>query len=112
MAVTTFEEAKQCPKCGEPGDDRKTEIVKNMKRGVTVHHIYCVNQRCKWYNTPWMVQLNADGSIPPPTNHKGSPKVYSGFENHDREAEALIDTLKRNAQAETEPGTEIRRRGM
>jgi hypothetical protein len=108
MSATTFEEAKKCPRCATPGEDRKTQSA--AIRGATVHHIYCVNENCKWYNTPWLVQVNADGSIPPPTNHKGKDKVYVGFEDHDGLAKQLVDAIKRDDAASVEKGSEIRRR--
>jgi|SRR6266487_815514 len=98
---TTFETASMCPKCGFIGEDRGTSP--GPKKS-TIHHIYCGNARCKWYNTPYLVQVNEDGSIPKPTNHTGEKKVYEGFEGHDERARELIDILKRNAQAEIKPG--------
>jgi len=109
MSNTTFEEAKQCPKCSNPGEDRITRIAKGMKPGTTTHHIYCMSVLCPWYDTCWIVQVNPDGSIPPATNHVGQPKVYEGFEGHDKEATDLIDELKRSAAKQTEDGYEIRR---
>lgn len=109
MAETTFEMAKKCPKCNKPGEDRRTTLAKGMKPGTTVHHIYCASVLCPWYNTPWMVQVNPDGSVPPPTNHTGREKVYEGFKGHDEEATALIDELKRASKRQEEPGYEIRR---
>jgi len=105
MAATTFEEAKLCPKCSLPGEDR---AVKAGPHGSKVHTIYCVTKLCPWYDTPWMVQVNADGSIPPPQDHRGKPKVYEGFEGHDEMAKNIIDNLNAQYVAEQRPGYEVR----
>lgn len=109
--VTTLEEAKRCPKCGNYGEDRIQRPVDRstgLKAGTMVHIIYCVTEICPWFNTCWMVQVNKDGSIPPPQNHTGHPKVYQGFEGHDQQAKELIDFLKAEEKAQTQPGTEVR----
>lgn len=108
VEAPTFEEARRCPICGNPGEDRKA-IKSTAIAGAKLHYIYCVTQLCRWYDTFWIVQVNKDGSIPPPTNHTGEKKVYEGFEGHDQKAEELVNMLKKNAQAETQPGgVEIR----
>ena len=66
MEHPTFEAAKICPKCNRPGEVRKVAPAKNMKPGTQIHFVYCVTELCKWYNTPWTVQTNPDGSVPPP----------------------------------------------
>jgi hypothetical protein len=108
---TTFEEAKRCPKCNQPGDDRKQLVLLNRDfkggKAPVVHHIYCVTELCPWYDTPWLVQVNGDGTIPPKTNHTGSPKEYHGDFGTPQEAKDIIDGLKRQAQAETQGGAEI-----
>jgi hypothetical protein len=99
---TTFEEAKTCPKCQKVGQDAKTEPLLDGK-GTTLHHIYCRTDGCDWENTPWLVQVNADGSIPPPTDHTKSIKEYRGFEFHDDEAKAVIANLQRVQEISTDP---------
>jgi hypothetical protein len=107
MSDTTYEEAKRCPKCTKPGEERLT--TKGAVRGSVVKHIYCVTEICPWYNTPWLVQVNADGSVPPPTNHAKSKKVYVGFEDHDRLAQQLIQAVEKDNEASTVRNAEIRR---
>lgn len=65
MAETTFEEAKRCPRCEEPGRD--TGRTQRGPHGSTLRIIECVNPRCRWFNTTYIIQTNADGTIPEPT---------------------------------------------
>lgn len=108
MSQTTFEEAARCPKCKLPGNVRKSQPLPN-KPGAKLHHIYCESKTCPWYNTCWMVQTNADGSVPPPQHHSGSPKVYVGFEGHDRLAAQLRAAMELDRKSTGEGGAEVRR---
>jgi hypothetical protein len=71
-----------------------------------------MNDRCTWYNTPWMVQINSDGTVPEPKDHRGEPKLYQGFELHDSMAKRVIDQLNAEAELQTnhDGHGEIRRR--
>lgn len=76
-----------------------------------VHLVYCENDLCPWYDTCWMVQVNADGSVPPPTDHTGAPKIYERFEGHDQVAEQIRQSIRRQQRIETEGGGgEVRER--
>ncbi len=105
--LPTYETACICPKCSLPGQVVKKMVpdkVANLPQGTMIHMIYCRTEYCKWFNTPWTVQVNRDGSIPAPKDHKGGPKLYQGFGGHDEEAIRIVESLKRNAIAETKPG--------
>lgn len=70
---TTFEEARRCPKCETPGSEQSS---RRGPYGSKIHTIVCMNERCKWYNTTWVVQVHQDGTVQPPTKHdKSYPKV-------------------------------------
>lgn len=107
MTDTTFEEAKRCPKCGQPGEDRNMRPAPKI-RGAMIHIVYCVNKLCTWNETCWMVQVNSDGTVPPPSDHRGEPKTYVGFENHDQMARDIRANLESQRQAEMKGGHEIR----
>jgi hypothetical protein len=110
MPETTFEEAKRCPKCKMPGDDVSQTVItdKELKMGkATVHMIYCRNDGCPWHNTAWSVQVNPDGTIPPPQNHRGEAKKYD-FQLPDHQQRALVDNLQRQLDAEVTENAEIR----
>ena len=70
MANGTWDEARRCPKCDLAGEEQRgsTKIVAQpgVTRGARLIQFICRNSRCKWYNTPWEVQVNPDGSIPDP----------------------------------------------
>lgn len=72
--MASIEEASKCPKCcytGEPGVPQAS-----AKPGVTVITYTCKNTLCKWYETGWLVQRNADGSIPEPSDVARGPKQF------------------------------------
>lgn len=66
MADTTYEEAARCPRCEQPGQEVAAGT-HQMKGGSELRTIYCRNPRCSWCDTPWVVQVNPDGTVPPPT---------------------------------------------
>jgi hypothetical protein len=105
---TTWEEACRCPKCQVPGKDNRIVAtlrgVRNVPNGAKVHEVKCVNERCEWYDTPWMVQQNPDGSVPPKTDHSGHEKHYVGFEGHDQMARDIHAALEREKNLSTRPG--------
>lgn len=72
---TTWEEARRCPRCKNPGveseaEGRRLTSAPGVTRGAQIHVIYCLNEHCRWYNTSWTVQTNPDGTIPPPTTNR------------------------------------------
>lgn len=104
---STYEEATRCPKCGKPGNVRSQRKAPNV-RGAMLHIVYCENPLCRWDQQCWMVQVNADGSVPPPSDHRNEPKVYVGFENHDELARRIIASLEAQLETETSGNGEIR----
>lgn len=90
MPDTTYEEAKRCPKCKEPGID----VGGNLRgpHGSTMHTIQCRNVRCSWYNTNYTVQVNADGSIPEPTLDR--PKSFPELpKRSDEDISRMLDNM-------------------
>jgi hypothetical protein len=100
--MTTFEEAKRCPKCELPGEDKSTTAAKNSEgKPVKVHMIFCRNSECPWFDTSWIVQVNPDGSIPEAYSQLGPkqfPKVSGEMETKIRES------IEAQVRAETSPG--------
>lgn len=62
MKSTTFDIAKKCPRCGNYG-----AIVGERPRGGDGSKLYtllCETVLCTWYNTTWVVEVNAEGKVP------------------------------------------------
>lgn len=76
----------------------------NLPRGTMIHLIYCETELCPWYNTCWQVQVNPDGSIPYPKDHRGEPKLYANIEGHDQLAAQIRDALELQRLKEIKPG--------
>jgi hypothetical protein len=106
----TYEDRKRCPKCEQPGEETKSLPVRGLPKGTTVKTIYCRNKFCKWCDTCWMVQVNPDGSVPPPTDHTKSKKQYEGFEGHDQLANQIMQGIENDRLASLEKHSEIRKR--
>lgn len=64
---TSFEEAKACPKCGLTGTEGKA--TKRPGGGKNVP-ITCMNERCRWYDTSWVITIRPDGTIPDATTDR------------------------------------------
>jgi hypothetical protein len=103
MSTATWEEASRCPKCDQPGDDRKQTY--NREKHATIHILYCVQKLCPWFDTAWFVQVNDDGSIPKEVAMH-QPKQFPAL------SQEMITRIEEATQAqlraETQPGTEIR----
>jgi len=71
---TTYDEARRCPICETPG---VAESVKPGSRGNTLHTFRCMNNRCRWYDTTYVITVNRDGTVPPPSTNraKSFPKL-------------------------------------
>lgn len=103
MSDTTFDEARRCPRCEELGN---TESSRPGPQGSKINVIRCLNNRCRWYDTTYIVQVNADGSIPKPTTnrHKDFPELPKrSNEDVERYNQSLLDA--------TLNGGEVRRVG-
>jgi hypothetical protein len=69
MTESTFETAKRCPRCQQPG--RQNSIQPAPERHMGNIHIYsCANDRCDRAGRTWIIQVRPDGSIPEPTMHR------------------------------------------
>lgn len=99
---TTFEEAKLCPKCKRAGEVRKSFKAENARgKMVDVHLVYCTTELCPWFGSPWVVQVNDDGTIPQPYSQLGD-KQYPKLSQES--VSRVEDNIRRQLQAETEQG--------
>lgn len=83
---TTFEEARRCPRCEQPGLDI---LQRGGPHGSTMHTIRCTNDRCQWYNTNYLVQVLSDGTVAKPVldRQKSFPKIPDRTEAYQAQAE-------------------------
>jgi hypothetical protein len=63
--MATLEEARKCPKCDRIGDLGGARPMQD-RPGYQVINCYCRNPLCPWLDTPWIIQVNPDGSVPDP----------------------------------------------
>jgi hypothetical protein len=108
---TTLEEARRCPRCDEPGqkgEERALDRTSGATRGARLFMFYCRNGRCRWYNTSWGVQVNPDGTVPPPTTSRD--KFFRPLpDDGGRTAESLEEMQKLTEQAHAEIHPRYRR---
>lgn len=93
----TYEQAGSCPTCGKPGRCVKKQPMPRaagLPAGTTLHSFRCESVLCPDGGEMWIVQVNPDGSIPPPRNHTGEPKIYEGFQYDDMIAQRIRDGLE------------------
>jgi hypothetical protein len=99
-----YEEAKKCPRCGMPGEVTGRMPAPNTLPGTQLHTITCRNEGCRWYSTSWIIQVNPDGSIPPPQAHRKGSGVFSGLRPNGDEERAILASLEKQVAQETKPG--------
>lgn len=103
MTETTLEEARRCPKCQQPGRLRNREPAKGV-HNAQLHNYICDNSRCAWYGEVCrVVQVNSDGTIPPPTFDR--IKLYPKIPDRTASVQAALD---RQLSIETQSNGEIR----
>lgn len=89
MADSTYEEAKRCPRCEQPGKFVNTVPVNapGVQRGTKVETYECVNERCEYGphdhhilgrqpGERWAIQINPDGTVPPKGTRDNQRKEY------------------------------------
>lgn len=107
MADTSWEEARRCPKCTDPG--RSSDPTPTGERdGSTYVVMTCGNPRCKWYEQSWTIRVRADGTIPPAVTQR--EKTFVTRPNAPS-AEDWERVISKQVAQETKPGGgEITRR--
>lgn len=76
--VSMLEEASACPICKQSGSVVRSDKQRTPSgKMATIDTYNCLNERCRWYGTGWVVQLNDDGSIPTRNpNKKGGDREF------------------------------------
>jgi hypothetical protein len=99
-----YEQAKLCPRCKLPGEVVNKMPAPNKRPGTQVHVVTCRTSGCRWENTDWIIQVNADGSVPPPQNHRPGTGVFSGLRPTSDEESRILSSLQKQVAQETKPG--------
>lgn len=94
MTDTTFDEARRCPRCEELGLLGK---FKPMRDGSKLHTVTCKNERCRWFDTSWVVQVMSDGSVAKPQKHD---KFFPAVPNLTNEVRANVDRMLKRQRSE------------
>lgn len=104
MSDTTYEEVRRCPRCEQPGEGVPGGRLPGAERGSSSIRFTCKNDRCRWLNTPWVVQVRADGTFPAAL--KKRTKMYPRLPNIGSEYQESLEVLQNMT---LQPGAEIRR---
>jgi hypothetical protein len=106
MTDSTYDEARRCPRCGIPGDVVSKNVVRSqeLRPGTTAHVIFCRNRDCTWLDTSWVVQVNPDGTIPPPNYGRDRQPKQFPVNLHDSEVKRIVDGIEKQVNQETQPG--------
>lgn len=78
--MPTLEDAKDCPICNIPGKLAGTSPVAGGSKVLT---FLCQNERCRWFDTGWIVQVKPDGTIP---ERKSGPKEFASLDVYQKAA--------------------------
>jgi hypothetical protein len=100
---TTYEEARRCSRCGDPG--RLVRKDRMQDRSGKLHVLTCDNKRCRRYQTNWLIQVNPDGTIPPPITDR--EKRFRPLPK--RRSEDVQEALDRQLAAELTKNSEVRK---
>jgi hypothetical protein len=57
--MATEEQAKLCPKCGQPGKQVRVDV---GPKGSKIFTYHCQKELCPWVGTGWVVQVR-DGEV-------------------------------------------------
>lgn len=93
MATVTFEEAKRCPRCDNPGEQKTVRPAADRSK---LYIFTCQNGACVWFETDWVVQRLEDGTVPvrEPSSHKTFPQIPGMSQ------EKAIETVKKTIKDE------------
>lgn len=81
--------ARTCWVCGEYGVEGNPQKIRN---GALIHGFTCKTETCRNFGTGWIVQTNADGSIP---NRTAGFRSMDQTEFSKGESERILETGKR-----------------
>lgn len=87
--MPTLDDAKHCPKCGQVGS---IEMETKGRAGSKIYNVNCQNEICTWFETGWVVQVKADGTL---AERQAGPKQFEKLNVYqEKAAQAIIDEVK------------------
>lgn len=97
MTDSTYDAARRCPRCKELGEktgERPLRRAFGVTRGAMLHEFTCRNVgRCRWADSaPYFVQVNPDGTIPPPVEKR--EKQFRELPNDHGRTEEYVQNLQ------------------
>src|SRR5436305_15045216 len=98
--MVTVDEAARCPKCREVG-----KVVRSGRgpQLSTARNYQCENEMCRWFQTGWVVQIKADGTIP---ERSQGDKTFEPLDLAQRQAgQRMIEAIEEEENRPTGPGT-------
>lgn len=88
----TLDDAKHCPICSHIG---KEHIKRRAANGNGMVHTYiCMNELCRWYDTGWTVQVQANGEIPQRDTGDRNKQFQPLSDGQQSMAQRMIDEAK------------------
>ena len=88
-SITSMDEASRCPRCKNPGEETSRTKARSprTRQMQTVITFTCRSERCVWFNTSWIVQVDEDGNIPlrKGKGEKQYPLLTPGQQTHARD---------------------------
>ena len=86
----------------------RTPVARHIaKTGTLLVTMQCVNERCKWYDTQWYVQVNPDGTVPVPDHAKETNKAYPNLVSSEEERRFVDGVARQLVQEQALGGGEI-----
>jgi hypothetical protein len=94
--MSNYEDASRCPKCRTPGKlvNKRSVPSAGLPPGTQVHVFLCPNERCRWFDTKWLVQVDRDGTVPPEQNHTRTDPVYTHNATAERDARDIANVRR------------------
>jgi hypothetical protein len=109
--MASWEDASRCPRCDLPGEE--VNRLPGKKPGYKVATLLCRNDKCRWFNTGWAVQINPDGSVPEARDRKPDDREERMYPRinpllFNQRNKAALEQGQRILDADTRGGGEVR----
>lgn len=108
----SWEDARRCPSDGSPGEIVNQQMAKRdsgAPPGTKLVTLICKNTRCEFHETPFVVGINPDGTIPDPTTtrEKQFPNLLEGNFTAKQRARDVVAQLEAERLRTQKEGAEV-----